>query len=100
MIKSMTGFASVSREHKLATIGVTVRSVNHRYLDVQVRVSRLLAAQETALRGLVQRRVALESGRVLSSRGCRPAGPPRTNASGHWARWAIRCATGTGIHPC
>ena len=58
MIKSMTGFASVSREHELASIGVTVRSINHRYLDVQVRVSQLLAEQETALRGLVQRRVA------------------------------------------
>lgn len=58
MIKSMTGFASVSREDKLATIGVTVRSVNHRHLDVQVRVSQLLAQQETELRGLVQRRVA------------------------------------------
>ena len=58
MIKSMTGFASVSREHELASIGVTVRSVNHRYLDVQIRVSQLLAEQETELRGLVQRRVA------------------------------------------
>ncbi len=58
MIKSMTGFASVSREHELATIGVTVRSVNHRYLDVQIRVSQLLMDQETALRGLVQQRVA------------------------------------------
>ena len=58
MIKSMTGFASVSREHELASIGVTVRSVNHRYLDVQVRVSQLLAEQETELRGLVRRRVA------------------------------------------
>lgn len=74
MIKSMTGFASVSREHKLATIGVTVRSVNHRYLDVQVRVSRLLAAQETALRGLVQRRVA--RGRVELAVTTRVITPP------------------------
>ena len=62
MIKSMTGFASVSREHELATIGVTVRSVNHRYLDVQLRAPQLLAAQETTLRGLVQQR--LTRGRV------------------------------------
>ncbi|MCH2254733.1 MAG: YicC family protein [Vicinamibacterales bacterium] len=74
MIKSMTGFASVSREHKLATIGVTVRSVNHRYLDVQVRVSQLLAAQETALRGLVQRRVA--RGRVELAVTTRVITPP------------------------
>ena len=74
MIKSMTGFASVSREHKLATIGVTVRSVNHRYLDVQVRVSKLLAEQETALRGLVQRRVA--RGRVELAVTTRVITPP------------------------
>ena len=74
MIKSMTGFASVSREHKLATIGVTVRSGNHRYLDVQVRVSQLLAAQETALRGLVQRRVA--RGRVELAVTTRVITPP------------------------
>ena len=58
MIKSMTGFASVSRELEPATVGVTVRTVNHRYLDVQVRLSQLLAAQETELRGLVQKWVA------------------------------------------
>ena len=74
MIKSMTGFASVSREHKLATIGVTVRSVNHRYLDVQVRVSKLLAEQETELRGLVQRRVA--RGRVELAVTTRVITPP------------------------
>ena len=74
MIKSMTGFASVSREHKLATIGVTVRSVNHRYLDVQVRVSQLLAEQETELRGLVQRRVA--RGRVELAVTTRVITPP------------------------
>ena len=74
MIKSMTGFASVSREHELATIGVTVRSVNHRYLDVQVRVSQLLAEQETELRGLVQRRVA--RGRVELTVTTRVITPP------------------------
>jgi uncharacterized protein (TIGR00255 family) len=58
MIKSMTGFASVSLEHELAAIGVTVRSVNHRHLDVQVRLSPLLAKEETELRALVQRWVA------------------------------------------
>ena len=74
MIKSMTGFASVSREHELATIGVTARSVNHRYLDIQVRVSKLLTDQETALRGLVQRRVA--RGRVELAVTTRVITPP------------------------
>ena len=37
MIKSMTGFASLTREDERATIGVTLRAVNHRFLDVQLR---------------------------------------------------------------
>ena len=74
MIKSMTGFASVSREDNLATVGVTVRSVNHRYLDVQLRLSQLLAEEETELRGLVQRWVA--RGRVELSVTTRVIKPP------------------------
>ena len=74
MIRSMTGFASVSREDELATVGVTVRSVNHRYLDVQLRLSQLLAEQETELRGLVQRWVA--RGRVELTVTTRVTRPP------------------------
>jgi uncharacterized protein (TIGR00255 family) len=58
MIKSMTGFASVSQEDDRASIGVTVRSVNHRYLDVQLRLPQSLGQLETRLRGGVQARVA------------------------------------------
>jgi len=58
MLKSMTGFASVTSESELATIGVTVRSVNHRYLDLQIRVPSALADLEARLRTLVQQRVA------------------------------------------
>lgn len=74
MIKSMTGFASVTREHDGATVGVTVRSVNHRYLDTQLRLPSTMADQETALRGRVQRWVA--RGRVelaVTVRSTRPA---------------------------
>jgi uncharacterized protein (TIGR00255 family) len=58
MIKSMTGFASVSLEDERASIGVTVRSVNHRYLDIQMRLPQSLSQVETRLRGCVQPRVA------------------------------------------
>jgi uncharacterized protein (TIGR00255 family) len=58
MIKSMTGFASLTRDDDDATIGVTVRAVNHRFLDVQLRVPPTLGALESRLRALVQRRVA------------------------------------------
>ena len=58
MLKSMTGFASVASENDLATIGVTVRSVNHRYLDLQIRIPPSLADLEARLRAVVQQRVA------------------------------------------
>ena len=57
MIKSMTGFASLTRDDEAATIAVTVRSVNHKFLDLQLRVPPSLGAVESRLRALVQRRV-------------------------------------------
>ncbi len=54
----MTGFASVTREDDRATISVTIRSVNHRYLDLQLRVPQSLAAVESDVRALVGRAVA------------------------------------------
>ncbi len=50
MITSMTGFASATHEAESATTSVTVKTVNHRFLDVQLRVPSTLAAAENALR--------------------------------------------------
>src|SRR5262245_645595 len=58
MIKSMTGFASVSREDERATVAVTIRAVNHRYLDLQIRSPQSLAPIEADVRALVARHVA------------------------------------------
>jgi len=58
VIKSMTGFASLTREDQRATIGVTVRAVNHRFLDIQLRVPQLLAEVEPRVRALMQKRLA------------------------------------------
>ncbi len=58
MIKSMTGFASLTRDDELATITVTIKAVNHRFLDLQLRVPASLAASETRIRSLVQNRVS------------------------------------------
>jgi uncharacterized protein (TIGR00255 family) len=58
MIKSMTGFAAVSREDERATVAVTIRAVNHRYLDLQIRSPQSLAAIEADVRTLVGRHVA------------------------------------------
>jgi len=58
MITSMTGFASATHEAECATTSVTVKSVNHRFLDLQLRVPSTLAAAENALRAQIQQRLA------------------------------------------
>jgi uncharacterized protein (TIGR00255 family) len=58
MITSMTGFAALTREDDSATVSVTVRAVNHRFLDVQLRLPQLLADREPRLRALVQQAIA------------------------------------------
>jgi uncharacterized protein (TIGR00255 family) len=68
MILSMTGFASASAEMPGISLAVELRSVNHRYLDVTIKVPDELRSLETALRerlagaqkrGKVECRVAL-----------------------------------------
>ena len=58
MIKSMTGFASLTRDDEAATITVTLKSVNHRFLDLQLRLPQSLAPQESRIRSLVQQRAS------------------------------------------
>jgi uncharacterized protein (TIGR00255 family) len=58
MIKSMTGFTSIAREEERATVVVTIRTLNHRYLDLQLRIPQALAAIEPEVRSLVGQRVA------------------------------------------
>ncbi len=73
MIKSMTGFASVGVDLEAAAIGATVRTVNHRYLDVQLRLPPSLAPEESRLRALVQRHAS--RGRVELSVTMNPRHP-------------------------
>jgi uncharacterized protein (TIGR00255 family) len=53
----MTGFSSVTREDERATTTVTIRALNHRYLDLQLRIPQTLAALEADVRSLVGKRV-------------------------------------------
>jgi uncharacterized protein (TIGR00255 family) len=68
MIVSMTGFAAVTADLPGVTLAVELRSVNHRYLDLQLRLPDELRALETPLRerisgelkrGKVECRIAL-----------------------------------------
>jgi uncharacterized protein (TIGR00255 family) len=68
MILSMTGFSAVTADLPGVSLSVEVRSVNHRYLDLQVRLPDELRGLESALRerigaelkrGKVECRIAL-----------------------------------------
>jgi len=54
----MTGYASSAREFPFGALSVELRSVNHRYLDVQFRLPDDLRAVEPALRELLVENVA------------------------------------------
>ena len=62
MIRSMTGFASISREEDGQKVTVTAKSVNHRFLDLALKAPQALASIEGRLRALVQQR--LTRGRI------------------------------------
>ncbi len=57
MIRSMTGFASTSREESGQKVTVTAKSVNHRFLDLAIKAPQMLAGIESRVRGLVQQRL-------------------------------------------
>ena len=74
MIRSMTGFASVSREVAGDKVHVTMKSVNHRFLDVSVKLPQALAALDARVRALVQQRVS--RGRVEIQIAAEVTSPP------------------------
>jgi len=58
MIYSMTGFASVAAELDSASLTLELRSVNSRYLDLQLRMPDELRAQEPALREAIATQIS------------------------------------------
>ena len=58
MIHSMTGYASASREFSYGVLNLELRSVNHRYLDIQFRLPDELRSVESQLREVLAARFA------------------------------------------
>jgi uncharacterized protein (TIGR00255 family) len=58
MIHSMTGYAASAREFPFGAMSIELRSVNHRYLDIQFRLPDDLRALEPALRELLTENIA------------------------------------------
>ncbi|HEX5412794.1 MAG TPA: YicC/YloC family endoribonuclease [Terriglobia bacterium] len=57
MIRSMTGYSKVRREVGNFSLNVAVKSVNHRFLDLQFRMPMALSPMEPLLRGIVKNHV-------------------------------------------
>lgn len=58
----MTGFAAASRQVDEGRVQITIKSVNHRFLDIALKVPSAFAAVEARIRALLQQR--LVRGRV------------------------------------
>jgi len=69
-MRSMTGFGEASGENPRYGIAVSLRSVNHRFLDLQLRIGEELRGSEGALRDTIGREVA--RGRVEARVEVRP----------------------------
>jgi uncharacterized protein (TIGR00255 family) len=70
----MTGFASLSRESAGEHVHVTAKSVNHRFLDVAVKMPHALTALDARVRAVAQQR--LMRGRVEISISAEVTTPP------------------------
>ena len=53
MMRSMTGFAAATVDDPRGTVSVTIRTVNHRFLDLQLRLPPSLADLGARKRTLV-----------------------------------------------
>ena len=81
----MTGFASLTHEDERATIGITVRAVNHRFLDLQLRMPQSLADLEPRVRSLLQKRLARGRVELAISMQLRQASVPTVELNADFA---------------
>lgn len=58
MVRSMTGYSKIRREEADFSLTVAVKSVNHRFLDMQFRVASALTPIEPLLRRIVKEHVS------------------------------------------
>jgi uncharacterized protein (TIGR00255 family) len=57
MIRSMTGYGAAAADTQALRVAVTVKSVNHRYLDLTVHLARRMQALEADVKKVVQQQV-------------------------------------------
>lgn len=76
MITSMTGFANVAKEFDFGAMSLELRSVNHRYLEIQFRMPDEFKSVENPMREAIVAK--LTRGKV----DCRVAFAPKPSSSG------------------
>lgn len=82
-MKSMTGFGKSLQESENYQIEVEVKSVNHRFLDIQVRNPRQLNSYEQAIRNTIKE--VLQRGRVEVYVTLKEKGDNNKEVVMHWA---------------
>jgi uncharacterized protein (TIGR00255 family) len=98
MIKSMTGFASLTHEDPRGTLGITIRAVNHRFLDLQIRMPQNLVAHETRVRSLLQKRLARGRIELSVSVQLRQGPVPQFELQEEFARAVVAAIDGAREH--
>jgi len=80
-MRSMTGYGEAAAEGERHTMSVSLKAVNHRFLDLQVRLGEEARGSEPALRELVGKEV--QRGRVEMRVDVRPRGERRAEVAVH-----------------
>lgn len=75
MIYSMTGYAIASAELPFGTLNLELRSVNHRYLDIQFRIPDELRTLEAGMREMATARISRGKVEVRVAVNKAPASP-------------------------
>ncbi|HWA14365.1 MAG TPA: YicC/YloC family endoribonuclease [Burkholderiales bacterium] len=82
MIYSMTGYAVAAAELPFGSLNLELRSVNHRYLDIQFRIPDELRALESGMREMATARISRGKVEVRMAVAKAPASPSSLQLDG------------------
>ena len=80
-MRSMTGYGEAAGENARHAVSVSLKAVNHRFLDLQMRVGDELRASEGAVRDLIAKEIS--RGRIEARIEIRPLGERRADVHVH-----------------
>ncbi len=80
-MRSMTGYGEAAGENARHAVSVSLKAVNHRFLDIQLRVGDELRASEGTVRDLISKEIF--RGRIEARVDVRPLGERRADVHVH-----------------